>query len=1229
MNNKLQVTSDILNYEWSKNNIVNKYWWSKNQVNTKNYYGWSKVPALGVYTNYTWKKYSLANYENPLFATWAKEQINNTYYEWELYNFIPAGTTLYHWDYGEWDGNTGYKSKLGEYESTSVNAYPEGKAQSGNYLWKKYNVNTNKTWALQEISGSGQDAYYSPNNIQVACSASPFSIDSNTGAIVGYNTYTTNLGNYYALGFNRDYPYLHIQHIDAIYYTYGGQPSYHGGSYVITILYTEKLAPYIQTTYSKGSYIEDVQNSNMNAYPADGKQDNYWYSYQGQVYYWYNKSRSVLTDTKKLDSTGKTITSFNRNNYSDDGYNTNDDIYTVYKGIKEGAKVYYQKASYLSELKKDLYIIDKPILDPITGVFTIQGERTKVKDFSVITNKYLTDEPEGSQITNYYFGSDISYYTSGKGYRLLYYFLDTTTSNISGYGDFLGFREEDNNYYQELVNIDYLPDQFIENVTSTFEEYPIEGIKDNYWYSLQSTEIVYTADWTFPEIIHTDSEYTYTDGELLEINGYYYYFYRNSGYDYQEHFAGDFVENVNSLDANSFPDSGVLDNYFYTKLKTEQIKGTEIETVTSINGNEYPEEGILDGFWYSFKRSYYPILFLIDDSNLIGGVKFQQEIQANPDFSFGVASAAELVFTIRNENDIANNYNNQYFDYSVKQLGDDDFRQVGKFKIVSVKKKKKNAELIAYDKMIEFEKIADTWIGSIKYPITITDYANSLANFVGVPIILDNDLVNTDMQVNDNFEGTNITCRQILQYIAQVVCGYAFATPDSNIKIQSLKQTNKAINNTHYVALEIADNPINLIDKVQAKVTKDDIGIIVGTGSNCYIIENNPLLYTETDEEKRPYITNIYNAVKNIQYTPSEIDLINDQGINIGEYFTVNGVTTVCMKKEWDQSGVNISCDGNTDRNTSTDSVNASIQALRGKTNSLTRTVDETNSTLSDIEGDVSTLSQKVDGFKLSVTNGQNSSTIKLKAGETEISSQTITLSGKVSFTDLQANGSTIINGANIQTGTLGANQINFYGGYISDFNGNAGGMTTNGLGLHSYGYGGLVAASNSGAKISYPRSQGGDPCQVYVDGNTAELSAPQCLANGMGIVTNSDKKLKKDFDYDLSKYEAFYKDLKPVEYTFKDDPNEKRQTGFIAQEVLENLEDKGLKNNGLYSYAEARIEDGKEVRSARAYLNYNNFIPLNTMMIQKLLNRIDELELKIKQLEANKNGQSSFESSN
>lgn len=69
-------------------------------------------------------------------------------------------------------------------------------------------------------------------------------------------------------------------------------------------------------------------------------------------------------------------------------------------------------------------------------------------------------------------------------------------------------------------------------------------------------------------------------------------------------------------------------------------------------------------------------------------------------------------------------------------------------------------------------------------------------------------------------------------------------------------------------------------------------------------------------------------------------------------------------------------------------------------------------------------IQQTLESITLSATNGTDSSTLTLKAGETVLSSPTITFNGVVTFWDLQNAGSTVINGSNITTGTISADRI-------------------------------------------------------------------------------------------------------------------------------------------------------------------------------------------------------------
>lgn len=76
-----------------------------------------------------------------------------------------------------------------------------------------------------------------------------------------------------------------------------------------------------------------------------------------------------------------------------------------------------------------------------------------------------------------------------------------------------------------------------------------------------------------------------------------------------------------------------------------------------------------------------------------------------------------------------------------------------------------------------------------------------------------------------------------------------------------------------------------------------------------------------------------------------------------------------------------------------------------------------------------STISQKVDNIKLSVTNENGTVSIQLKSGDTALGTPgTIDMTGLVTFSDLKSSAKTEINGDYITTGTVDAKRIKLYG---------------------------------------------------------------------------------------------------------------------------------------------------------------------------------------------------------
>lgn len=125
--------------------------------------------------------------------------------------------------------------------------------------------------------------------------------------------------------------------------------------------------------------------------------------------------------------------------------------------------------------------------------------------------------------------------------------------------------------------------------------------------------------------------------------------------------------------------------------------------------------------------------------------------------------------------------------------------------------------------------------------------------------------------------------------------------------------------------------------------------------------------------------------------------------------------------------------------------------------------------------------------------------------------------------------------------------------------------------------------------------------------------------------IGSSDAREKNSIDYDMSRYEEFFADLKPVSYKFNEGTSGRFHVGFISQDIEENMNDKGLDSKDFAGFIKspvyaAELENGEadtnsDIVDYRYGLRYGEFVALNTHMIQKLMARVEELENKVEAL--------------
>ena len=159
--------------------------------------------------------------------------------------------------------------------------------------------------------------------------------------------------------------------------------------------------------------------------------------------------------------------------------------------------------------------------------------------------------------------------------------------------------------------------------------------------------------------------------------------------------------------------------------------------------------------------------------------------------------------------------------------------------------------------------------------------------------------------------------------------------------------------------------------------------------------------------------------------------------------------------------------------------------------------------------------------------------------------------------------------------------------------------------------YGGVQISSGGNVYISSKYNT-----RLQLDQDAAKIG-PRVWATNGTIIYDSDRNVKNSIDYDLSRYRQFLLDLKPCRFKYNEGQSGRYHIGMIAQDVEQSLYDNGIDSTEFSGWCKAPIRDEEHNIVGYTYgLRYDAIIPLNTMMIQELVKRVDALETKLKGIE-------------
>lgn len=156
-----------------------------------------------------------------------------------------------------------------------------------------------------------------------------------------------------------------------------------------------------------------------------------------------------------------------------------------------------------------------------------------------------------------------------------------------------------------------------------------------------------------------------------------------------------------------------------------------------------------------------------------------------------------------------------------------------------------------------------------------------------------------------------------------------------------------------YITAEYEDFLVKTINKLQIREQKNDIGVIVGTGDNAYVIEDNFLVYGKGSKELKGIAKNILSKIRGIIYRPFTADCKGNPCLEVGDavriptkYELIESYIFKRTLKGIQALRDDLEADGEEYRTSKANGIQRSILQLKGKSNVLERTIEKTQSTI-------------------------------------------------------------------------------------------------------------------------------------------------------------------------------------------------------------------------------------------------------------------------------------------
>lgn len=287
--------------------------------------------------------------------------------------------------------------------------------------------------------------------------------------------------------------------------------------------------------------------------------------------------------------------------------------------------------------------------------------------------------------------------------------------------------------------------------------------------------------------------------------------------------------------------------------------------------------------------------------------------------------------------------------------------------------------ITAYDYLYLINNVDVTsWYNGLNFPISLKSFRDSLFSYLGYTQVSTN-LEFDSLYLEKTIDPQQLSAKDVLTAICTLNAVYGrmnryglfeYVSLDDDIETEDIE-----IEKSNYSNVEYENYSVQLIDKVQIRQDADDIGAIYGSGSNTYIVQGNFLVFGRNASELGNIAQRVYNKVSNYSYIPCKINCVGLPFVEVGDRILTTTAKNTIRSYVLQRSlkGIQALKDaftayGNETRDSQINAVNTQIIQLKGKSNQLTRDVEQTQSLIRDVEeGTTSAITQLSDNIQLQI----------------------------------------------------------------------------------------------------------------------------------------------------------------------------------------------------------------------------------------------------------------------